>query len=109
MALGRPPRNLSSISLRTFGIESAKLFRMSRHDSGEPFFGRRAANRFDDPSPPPHQRFGTCYFGLSLVVTIAETVLHDEMPARGVFRIVVQEFENRFLVKFAGDELLLPI
>lgn len=107
MALGRPPRNLSAIPLRTIGIAPAKLFRVSRHDSGEPFFGRRAANRFDDPSVPPSRRFGTCYFGLSLVVAIAETVLHDEMPARGMFRIAVQEFESRFLVKFAGEDLVL--
>jgi hypothetical protein len=107
MALGRPPRNLSALTLRTIAIAPAKLFRVSRHDSGEPFFGRRAANRFDDPSVPLHRRFGTCYFGLSLVVAIAETVLHDEIPTHGMFKIAVQEFEDRSVVKFTGEDLVL--
>ena len=82
MASGRPPRNLSALPLQTIAIAPAKLFRVSRHHTGEPFFGKRAANRFDDPSKPAHRRFGTCYFGLSLVVAIAETVLHDEIPEK---------------------------
>jgi hypothetical protein len=107
MALGRPPRHLSALTLQTIAVTPAKLFRLSRHDTGEPFFGRRAANRFDDPSVPPRRRFGTCYFGLSLVVAIAETVLHDEMPNAGVFHVAAQEFESRFLVKFTGENLVL--
>lgn len=107
MALSRPPRNLSARTLQTVTLAPAKLFRVSRYNRGEPFLGKRAANRFDDPSVPVGKRFGTCYFGLSLVVAIAETVLHDEMPRNGLFSIAVQEFEHRFLVRFGGDELVL--
>lgn len=107
MALGPPPATLAKRPLPTVTIAPAKLFRITRHDGGEPFFGKRAANRFDDPGRPAYRRAGTCYFGLSLIVAIAETVLHDEMPQDGHFDIAVQEFEDRFLVRFAGEPLVL--
>jgi hypothetical protein len=41
-------------------------------------------------------------------VAVAETVLHDELPNhRGEFEIAAQEFEDRYLVRFAGEELVL--
>ncbi len=107
MALGRPRSTLVNRPLQTVTLAPSKLFRVSRHDSGEPFFGKRAANRFDDPSVPAYRRAGTCYFGLSLIVAIAETVLHDEMPTNGHFDLAVQEFEDRFLVRFGGESLIL--
>jgi hypothetical protein len=66
-----------------------------------------AGNRFDDRSPVKSKRFGTCYCGLDLEVAIAETILHDEMPDRGHFKIAYSEFSNRHLVRFAGDKLVL--
>jgi hypothetical protein len=107
MALSPPRATLAKRPLSTVKIAPAKLFRITRHDGGEPFFGKRAANRFDDPSLLAYRRAGTCYFGLSLIVAIAETVLHDEMPQDGHFDIAVQEFEDRFLVRFAGERLVL--
>lgn len=52
----------------------SKLYRISRYSSGEPYFGRTGANRFDDPTRAKARRFGTCYLGLSLEVAIAETM-----------------------------------
>jgi len=73
--------------LRTVQLPSSSLFRISRHSSGEPHFGRSASNRFDDPRRDLAKRFGTCYLGESLEVAVAETILHDEMPVAGRFEL----------------------
>ena len=102
-----PPRDLAQIPLRTVELPSSKLLRISRFGSGEPYFGRAAANRFDDPGRVKSRRFGTCYLGCSLEVAIAETLLHDEMPEAGGFSVAVTEIENRWLVRFKGTPLKL--
>lgn len=108
MPLRRPPRSLAKLNLPTVKINPSKLLRVSRHASAEPYFGRSGVNRFDDRRTPQSQRFGTCYFGLSLTVAVGETVLHDEMPThRGEFQIAAQEFEGRYLHRFTGEDLLL--
>lgn len=96
-----PPRDLASIPLRTVELPAARLLRISRFSSGEPFFGRAAANRFDDPGRVKSRRFGTCYLGCSLEVAIAETLLHDELPEAGGFSVAVTEIESRWLVRFS--------
>lgn len=101
-----PPRRLRSLPIRTVELAPSKLRRVSRHASGEPFFGRSASSRFDDPTRARSKRFGTCYLGLGLEVAIAETVLHDEMPVRGRFEIAASELESRFCVRFAGGSPL---
>jgi hypothetical protein len=101
-----PPRDLASIPLRTVELLPARLLRISRFGSGEPFFGRAAANRFDDPGRVKSRRFGTCYLGCSLEVAIAETVLHDELPEAGGFSVAVTEIESRWLVRFKGGNAL---
>ncbi|MCA0242117.1 MAG: RES family NAD+ phosphorylase [Proteobacteria bacterium] len=102
-----PPRRLDRFAIRAVQLAPAKLWRISRHPSGEPFFGRSASNRFDDPGRPQRRRFGTCYLGLSLEVAIAETVLHDEMPRNGRFEIAATELESRYCVRFAGGTPLV--
>ena len=102
-----PPRNLAAIPIRTVQVSPSRLYRISKFDSGEPFFGRSASNRFDDPSRILSRRFGTCYLGFSLEVAIAETILHDEMPVRGRFEVAVQEIDNRYCVRFRGQPLTL--
>lgn len=64
MALGPPPATLAKRPLPAVAIAPAKLFRMTRYDASEPFIGKRAANRFDDPGRPAYCRTGTCYLGL---------------------------------------------
>jgi len=83
------------------------LVRVSAHASGEPHFGRRGANRFDDPRLPESGRFGTCYLGRSVVVAIAETVLHDEVAVNGEFKVALDELQRRYVVTFTGSTLTL--
>jgi hypothetical protein len=102
-----PPRDLAARALRTVELSPAKLLRISRFGSSEPYFGRAAANRFDDPGRVKSRRFGTCYLGCSLEVAIAETLLHDELPEAGRFPVAVTEIENRWVVRFKGAPLRL--
>jgi hypothetical protein len=102
-----PPPDLYSIDFETVQVEVASLYRISKYDSGEPYFGRSAGNRFDDHSRPPSKRFGTCYLGLSLQVAIAETVLHDLLPDGGHFVVPPDELESKCVVRFQGETLKL--
>jgi hypothetical protein len=101
-----PPRGIARIPIRTIELAPSKLLRVSTYSSGEPYFGRSAANRFDDPTRTKKSRFGTCYLGESLEVAIAETILHDEMPVKGRFDVAANELERRFCVRFAGGSPL---
>lgn len=96
MALREPSPQLSKVELQTVSVDTTDLVRISRHDSNEPFFGRRAANRFDDPK----KRFGTCYLGLDITTALAETVLHDEVPLGGRFYVPRQEVLTRYVARF---------
>lgn len=107
MDLKPPARDLGSRRLPTVDVEPARLWRVSRFASGEPYFGRSGANRFDDASMPKRKRFGVSYFGLELRTALAETVLHDEVAVRGQFAISVSEIDSRFLVRFRGSTLVL--
>jgi hypothetical protein len=102
-----PPSDLHEIGLETVQVQVESLYRISRHSSGEPYFGRSAGNRFDDNSRPPSKRFGTCYLGLTLQVAIAETVLHDLMPDSGHFVVPPDELESKQVVRFEGRTLKL--
>jgi len=103
LALKAPPSGYAATNLKPRYIAAERLIRLSLHNKAEPYFGKRATNRFDDPK----RRFGTCYFGLTLGVAFAETVLHDEVAVDGVFHIAPEEFERRHVVEFDGDELTL--
>jgi hypothetical protein len=102
-----PPSDLHEINLETVRVQVENLYRISKHSSGEPYFGRSSGNRFDDNSRPPSKRFGTCYLGLSLRVAIAETVLHDLMPDGGHFVVPPDELESKKVVRFQGGTLKL--
>ncbi|USJ00822.1 RES family NAD+ phosphorylase [Xanthomonas prunicola] len=97
MPLKPPHANFSDLPLKVKELNVTSLKRIGRHPSGEPYFGKHAANRFDDPN----KRFGTCYCGQQLDTALAETVLHDELPENGQFRIRNEDIENRYLVTFA--------
>lgn len=105
VSLVKPSRTFAKQSLTVISVDVARLYRISRHSSGEPFFGRAAANRFDDPTSPKSKRFGTCYCGFDMETALAETVLHDEMPANGAFSIDFTSFSTRHLVRFKGERL----
>lgn len=83
------------------------LFRVSGFATGEPYFGKRGTNRFDDYRAPEHSRFGTCYLGLDIAVAVAETVLHDEVAVNARFKIAMDEIARRNIVTFTGVPLEL--
>jgi hypothetical protein len=93
-----PPDGLPVIHL-----EPRTLIRISRHASGEPYFGRSGGNRFDDPQ----RVYGTCYFGESLLVALAETLLHDAVAVRGAFRVHPDSIASRHVLHFDGTPLRL--
>lgn len=106
-ALLPPPRDLYRRPLVTVPLDPSGLWRVSRFAHGEPHFGRTAANRFDDPHRTAKRRFGTCYLGCSLEVALAETLLHDELPQRGQFRVAASEVADRCCWRFQGPVLQL--
>lgn len=100
MPLKPPPADFSQLPLKVREVSVTSLKRIGRHKNGEPYFGKHAANRFDDPN----KGFGTCYCGQQLDTAIAETVLHDELPEKGQFKIRQEDIEARNLVTFAAGE-----
>ena len=107
--LNPPPSDLRKQVLPTRAIHADMLFRISRHASGEPYFGRNATNRFDDSHKQPGKRYGTCDCGFDLETAIAETILHDEEPKAGIFRLAATEFTTRHLVQFKPARSLLSL
>lgn len=109
MTLVRPTKALQNDELETVILPDIDLYRVSRYDSGEPFFGKTGANRFDDPSLPKKNRYGVCYFGFDLETGIAETLLHDEMPTKGYFRVSATALKTRQLVTVQAKDLELVV
>ncbi len=97
MPLAAPPKNFASLALTTKRVRIDQLRRISGHNAGEPYFGRRGVYRFDDPK----RVYGTCYCGLDLDTAVAESLLHDELPDNGVFELAEALVSRQFLVRFA--------
>jgi hypothetical protein len=96
--LNAPSSDFSTLPLKIRDVSVTLLRRIGRRESGEPYFGVNGAYRFDDPD----KIFGTCYCGQQLDTAIAETILHDELPERGRFKIHQDEFTKRYLVQFSA-------
>lgn len=106
-ALGPPPATLATDdTLPVTSLATRALYRISPYPANEPYFGCSGANRFDAPGcSAGTPEFRTCYFGLSLAVAIAESVLHDELPLDGAFHISQTALEQRYLHRFNGRSL----
>lgn len=100
-----PPADFSAFRHEVTRIDPARLLRISRYNVNEPFFGASGANRFDAPGDPPE--FKAAYFAQTLVVALAETVLHDEIPSNGKFHIASTSLSGRYVIQFQGDTLRL--
>lgn len=106
------PAELATLPIATVSIDPATWFRISQFKSGEPYFGRSAGHRFDDPHPDPARRFGTCYIGASLEVAVTETLLHSDvagsavMPQRMRFPVSISAVASRHVVRFSGTRPL---
>lgn len=106
--LGEPPLVLSSARLSLKTIDPARLLRISAYCTGEPYFGKSGANRFDSPGcAHGSPEFATCYFGFGLRVAIAETILHDVEPIGGEFRMSPDFLRSKHVLNFAGAKLRL--
>lgn len=98
MALRLPVRPSLPASLAVVQVDPATLFRVSGHNTNEPYFGKWNTNRFDDPSADSDARFGTCYLGSSLAVAVAETILHDRKAIKGRFKVEPSVIKARYVV-----------
>lgn len=107
LALTAPPKDFGLTPLTLVRIDPSALVRVTRHSSGEPYFGQTGAMRFDDYRKPAANRFGTCYLGTTLSVAVAETILHNEIPIQGKFSVSTDSIRARRVVSFTGNTLIL--
>ena len=107
LALALPPVGLSADdSLAVTRVYPKNLFRISRYPTGEPYFGNSGGNRFDAPGwMEGTPEFSSSYLGFSLAVAIAESLLHNEIPANGEFRLSAAALEQHYVHRFAGKAL----
>jgi hypothetical protein len=84
--------------LKIVNVETKRLARISSHQTGEPYFGRAANHRFDDPE----QSYGTCYMGFTLGTAVAESILHDLEPVHGGYDLTADKVCNTFAHSFSG-------
>jgi hypothetical protein len=104
----RLPRHPSlPLALPTVTLSPTDLIRVSGHTTGEPYFGRSGLCRFDDPNTLVSSRYGTSYFGVSLAVAFAETLLHNRTPKKGTFYVDIDTIRNRYALHFKGESLIL--
>jgi hypothetical protein len=101
--LQAPPADLHRRDLDIALIPPASLCRVSRHNTGEPHFGRSGDCRFDDAQPDLGRRFGTCYLGFNLTVAFAESVLHNLEPDVDGFSVPTSEVSSRFALNFKAS------
>jgi hypothetical protein len=105
--LTTPQPSFAEDPLPKVKVSAQSLIRVSTHNTGEPHFGTKGMNRFDDHNPVVAARYGTCYFGLKLETAIAETLLHDVSPKRGHFQIHPDLITSRYVVHYKGGSLTL--
>lgn len=101
-----PPWDFAQWPLTVKPIRIERIHRISPHERNEPFCGRSGGNRFDAPHTvlAPKARYGVCYLGLTLKAAIAESVLHDETPVRGIFKVDYESLAAKFLVRFRAGQ-----
>lgn len=99
----KPTFIAAPLQIRT--VDPKRLFRISTHTTGEPFFNNSGKNRFDDPNG----KYKTCYFGLKLITAIGESVLHDARPLNGKFFIDLAVIPMYNLYRYSGTPLKLAV
>jgi hypothetical protein len=84
-----------------------RLVRLSRRPATEPWWGRAASGRFDDPL---HQ-FGVCYAADQVATAFAETVIHESSAwHQGSWVVAEADLTSRWVMSFqrpARPQLLL--
>ena len=108
LALGLPAPGFANQNLVIKRCQPARLFRVSSHDTGEPYLGCSGGNRFDAPGASAGcPEFSACYLGFTLTVAVAESVLHDEIPCGGEYGIARTTLDRQYLLRFQGSPLRL--
>jgi hypothetical protein len=103
LPLSKPGKALQQMALVVLDYDPALLLRVSTHENNEPYFGKLATNRFDDPL----MVFGTCYTAATLQAAISETLLHNRTPGRGYFSVPLDEINAKHVHALAGSTLRL--
>jgi hypothetical protein len=81
--------------LQPVEVPVERLVRLSRRPATEPWWGRAAAGRFDDPL----QRFGVCYAADQVATAFAETVIHESSAWRhGAWVVAQADLTGRWMV-----------
>lgn len=93
--------------MQTVVVHPRDLFRVSRHNTGEPYFGKWNQHRFDDPNKDAAARYGTCYLGTSVTVAVAESLLHDKKQVNGGFVVSADTIDQSYLIRYDGSALTL--
>lgn len=106
LALTAPPPDFDDHTLHIVSVHPKVLCRVSRRQTGEPYFGKSGACRFDDNNPDINARFGTSYLGFDYAVAFAESVLHNAEPVNGQFIVPSSEIDTRLLLSFKGKRSL---
>lgn len=99
-----PDKSLStSTDLDVVSLSACEMIRISGFSSDEPFFGVSGGNRFDAPGcVVKAPEYASCFLGLSFDVALAESLLHDAVPAKGKFSIARSEFDRRWVHRFVA-------
>jgi hypothetical protein len=106
--LGPPPPILFDTALPKQYLHPSSLVRVSAYTEGEPYFGVSGNNRFDAPGcADGFPEYAICYLGTSLEVALAESILHDEVPVQGMFRLTAAHVLQRYALYFDGEPLHL--
>jgi hypothetical protein len=103
LPLRLPPVDIDQRNFDIVSVPPDALIRVSRYNTGEPFFGRTSACRFDDAA----RHFGTCYLGFDLTVAFAESVLHNKESDANGFAVPGAEIDACYALSFAGQDLKL--
>ena len=83
--------------LQSVEVPVQRLVRLSRRPATEPWWGRAASGRFDDPL----QSFGVCYAADQVATAFAETVIHESSAwHRGSWVVAEADLTSRWVVSF---------
>lgn len=106
--LGPPPVELATERFRKTYLYPDRLVRISTYYTEEPYFGISGRNRFDAPSAAAGAaEYGVCYLGTDLELTMAESILHDQLLENGRFQLARDQVDSHFVLYFEGSPLHL--
>ena len=97
--------------LEPVSVPVAKMWRLSKFASTEPYWSKRMAYRFDDPDARVSSRFGVLYVAQDLETAFCESIIHENaLFKNGAFEVPLADLDSRELTCFkhsAKTELVL--